>query len=62
MMKNMTTITNKYTVYRIVKKFIDENNIACAETIYQTDRVIQNAYEFIESLCDVVGYKELEDE
>jgi hypothetical protein len=32
------------------------------ETIYQTDRVIENAYEFIEEICNVVGYVASEDE
>ena len=40
----------------IVKQFVAQNQISCAETIYQTDSVIASAYEFIEKLCDVVGY------
>lgn len=39
-----------------VKTFVKEQRISCPETIYQTDRVIENAYEFIEKLCDIVGY------
>ena len=42
----------------VVKKFIDDNNIDCAETIYQVDKVIENAYDFIQELCELVGYKE----
>jgi hypothetical protein len=40
----------------LCKKFIDEHDIGCAETIYQTDRVIEDASEFIEAICDIVGY------
>lgn len=38
------------------EQFIQDQRIHCAETVYQTDRVIQNAYEFIEGVCDIVGY------
>jgi len=43
-------------------EFIAAQNIICQETIYQTDRVIGNACEFIEGVCDIVGYAEREDE
>lgn len=36
--------------------FIAEQQITCPETIYQADRVILNAYEFIERVCEIVGY------
>lgn len=52
----------KNAIYAIVQDFIDKQDITCIETIYQTDRVIENAYEFIERLCNVVGYKEFEDD
>lgn len=50
------------TLFKIVQDFIDKQDITCAETIYQTDWVIENAYEFIERLCNVVGYKVLDDD
>ena len=46
----------------LCKKFIKDQTISCSETVYQSDRVILNAYEFIESICDIVGYHEYEDE
>lgn len=52
----------KKSLEKIVKDFIEEQEITCPECIYQTDGVIENAYEFIEKLCDVVGYHEEEDE
>jgi hypothetical protein len=49
-------------LYQLVSDFIEEQRILGPECVYQSDRVIENAYEFIHKLCDVVGYKELEDE
>lgn len=40
------------------EQFIQDHRISCAETVYQSDRVILNAYEFIEGVCDLVGYYE----
>ena len=40
------------------EQFIQDQRISCAETVYQSDRVIENAYEFIEGVCDHVGYYE----
>ena len=42
------------------RDFIKEQEIRCSETVYQTDRVIENAYSFIEDICNVVGYHEEE--
>lgn len=49
-------------LYKIVEDFIDEQNIWGEECVYLCDRVIENAYDFIAQLCDIVGYKELDDE
>ena len=43
-------------------KFIKDNGISCPETIYQMDRVIVNAYQFIEDVCNLVGYLPCEDD
>lgn len=43
------------------RAFISAQQISCAETIYQMDKVIENAYEFIEGVCDIVGYVENDD-
>lgn len=44
----------------LVQNFVEKQEIYCAETISQTDRVIENAYEFIIDLVEIVGYKEEE--
>lgn len=46
----------------LVEGFVRKQKISCPETIYQSDRVIVNAYEFIQELCDVAGYQEWVDE
>lgn len=47
---------------QIVKDFIKAQKIHVVEDIYQTDRVIENAYKLIEKLCDEVGYLEHEND
>lgn len=60
----MNEVTHKEMrqIVDIIQKFIDDQNIWGVECVYQTDRVIENAYSLIAQLCDIVGYKELEDE
>jgi hypothetical protein len=47
---------------RVCLDFIQEHQINCPEAIYQSDRVILNSQEFIEKICDVVGYCVVEEE
>ena len=61
-MKLEPTYAELLALWGVCMKFIDEQNIGCVETIYQTDWVIENAYEFVEDVCNVVGYKEYEDD
>jgi hypothetical protein len=41
---------------RVCKDFIETQRIRCADSVYQDDLVIQNAYEFIKRVCELVGY------
>ena len=50
--KEMAALWNKCL------EFVEAQRIGCPEIIYQTDWVIENAYEFIEDVCNIVGYKE----
>lgn len=60
------TITTAYTntksafqerrLLEIVRRFMEENSVTCEETIFQTDRVQENATTLIAALCGVVGY------
>lgn len=45
----------------LCKKFVADNEIGCSEKVYQSDRVIENAYEFIERVCETVGYHEADE-
>lgn len=49
-------------LYNLCKKFVADQNIHCADTVYQSDRVIENAYVFIEQICNIVGYHEEDEE
>jgi hypothetical protein len=42
--------------------FIRDNEINCPETIYQSDGVILNAQQFIEKICNIVGYYDLQED
>lgn len=49
-------------VIELIKQFMEDNGIYTPEAIYQSDHVIANAYEFIEELCNEVGYPDDPDE
>lgn len=42
----------------ICKKFVDEHQILCAESIDQMDEIQFNAPDLIQAICDKVGYYE----
>lgn len=60
MIEREPSVKEMAALWNICVKFIEEQKIHYPETIYQTDWVIENAYGFIEDICDEVGY--LEDE
>lgn len=41
-------------LFEQVVKFMKDNRVTCVETIHQTDRVIENAYEFMSDLFEIV--------
>lgn len=49
-------------LWDVCVKFIETQEIGCAESIYQNDRVLIEAPEFVEDVCNVVGYLPYEDE
>lgn len=49
-------LTRKEKLVEWCEKFIHDHNISCAEVIHQTDKVIEDAYDFIEGICDILGY------
>lgn len=49
-------------LHKLVQDFVKEHGITCPEAIYQSDAVIENAYELIERMVEIVGYAEIEEE
>ena len=47
---------DRIKLFKECHKFIVDNKISCPESIAQCDHVIENAYEFIENVCNIVGY------
>jgi hypothetical protein len=57
-LRQAQTKAERYKIlFERVVKFMIDNEITCEETIYQCDWVIENAYEFI---CDLFNIVELE--
>ncbi len=54
-------LDDQHYLYELCVDFIEGLNITCAETIYQSDRVIEKAYEFIENICDTIGYDKIDE-
>jgi hypothetical protein len=48
-------------LWRVMRNEIRRIRITSPESIYQTDRVIEGAYEFIDKCCGIVGYVREED-
>ena len=44
-----------------VKEFVEKQQITCSETVYQSDRVIENGYDFIDGCAKIVGFHQDED-
>lgn len=55
-------MSKEENLWALCKKFIEDEKISCAESVYQTDSVIINAYELIEKICNIVGYHKYEDD
>lgn len=53
---------DKDSLHNYCKKYIEEQTIHSSETIHQCDWVIASAYEFIEGVCDIVGYHKPQDD
>ncbi len=49
-------------LWKVCEDFILKQKIECPETIHQCDWVIENAYEFIEDICDIIGYDEYDED
>ena len=59
--KGKTERELKDMLWEHTKNFVKEQRISCSETVYQTDRVIVNGYEFIDGAAKIVGFHEEDD-
>ena len=55
-MGNKATLSSKAALWKLCQAFIAEQQISCAEAVYDSDRVAENAYEFIAGVCEIVGF------
>jgi hypothetical protein len=61
--ENHKTDKVKRELFERVEKFMIDNRVTCEETIHQCDRVIENAYEFMEDLFNIIKSElKIEDE
>jgi len=51
-----TISLQKDKLFFLVEKFIKDHEISCGEAIYQSDFIIEDCYDLVESMCDIVGY------
>ncbi len=56
------TAEEKDALVEFCQAFVVKQTIRCPETVYQCDWVIENAYEFIEGVCNIVGYEGSDDD
>lgn len=53
---HMALAEKKDQLWEHCKKVIEAQQIDCSEHIYQSDRVIDNAFVFLDVICDIVGF------
>jgi len=46
----------------LCRTFINDQHIYTDETIFQSDHIIENAYDLIAEICKIIGYCEFPDE
>jgi len=49
-------------LFQLCKKFVDKHKISCADAVHQSDRVQEDATNFIEDVCEIVGYWEWDED
>jgi len=49
-------------LWETCKGYIDTQEISCGETVYQSDVVSETGAEFIDLVCQIVGYWEPSEE
>lgn len=54
----MTLDEKKTALFKLCRKFVDDNRIYTPETVHQADRVAENALDLVFEICALVGYHE----
>lgn len=49
-------VSDQAKLWQLCQDYIEKQNISCPEAVYQNDNVALSAQEFVESVCDLVGY------
>ena len=52
----MQTESVNELIRKRIDEFVQENKIYCSDTIYQSDRVIENAYTFLDDIITLSGF------
>jgi hypothetical protein len=60
--ENLMDLDKLEKLWSVCEKFIKKHSINCAETIHQCDGPQIDATNFIEEVCDVVGYDKSEED
>lgn len=58
MINDEPSVPEMAALWRICMTFIKKQDVHCVETIYQTDRIAENALQLIEDICNEVGYND----
>lgn len=49
---------NQADLWILCKKFVEENQITCSDDVEKLDGVLDSVPEFLQAVCDLVGYYE----
>jgi len=55
-------MTKEQELFKLCTKFIEDNKISHAEQVYQNDKLVTKYYQFVESICDIVGYQAMNED
>lgn len=56
------TEVDKDKLVAICKKFIEDNNISCSDSIYQSDKAWETAPILVHEIAELIGYVEYLDD
>jgi len=61
--KELNDLLRRYeTLWVICQAYIKDHHISCSESIWQVDEILLNTPDFLEQICEIVGYHECDNE